>query len=394
MMKYFQIMLLTVLLGGTRVAWAAPATDGLYVTLQTTMGDVCIELAYQDAPMTAAHFMGLIDGSRAWINPRNGRIQTNSFYNGIIFHRVIDGFMIQGGSPQGTGTDGPGYVFPDEFHPALRHDKPGVVSMANSGPHSNGSQFFITVTNTPGLDDIHSVFGQVVEGMSNVFSIARVAVTNDRPLVDVVITNSYVTRNGVGANAFAYGHPALPLVRPLEITLERAGTEVQAVELMTNRQQAVLYYSTDLAAWTRFASPYHTGPSAIRRTTIPDGATSFVSGARIIHPGDTNAPASVAGTTLSISVGDFMFVITPTGSGTSGTFALNDNPEEILTEWQWHRPPLRGIFLALSGSNPPLRFDLFYDTPTSGRAKGFVWDGDSWVTMVGGALGAFSQTGP
>ena len=199
------------------LAVAAPSSNGLYATIQTTMGDVCFELYYTNVPRTVANFVSLAEGSRPWLDPRKGFVSTKPYYNGIIFHRVIDGFMIQCGSPKGDGADGPGYTIEDEFDPALRHDRPGIVSMANSGPDSNGGQFFITVAPTEWLDNKHSVFGFVVEGMTVVSNISTLATdVSDRPLVDVTITNVVITRNGAASQAFNVSgvFPALPLVQP------------------------------------------------------------------------------------------------------------------------------------------------------------------------------------
>jgi len=141
--------------------------DGIYTEIATEKGSILISLEYKKVPMTVSNFIGLAEGT---LNKKN---EGTPFYDGLNFHRVIDSFMIQGGCPLGTGTGGPGYNFPDEFDSTLRHNTPGILSMANSGPNSNGSQFFITHVETPWLDDKHTVFGKVVDGMNCVNSIQQ-----------------------------------------------------------------------------------------------------------------------------------------------------------------------------------------------------------------------------
>jgi peptidyl-prolyl cis-trans isomerase A (cyclophilin A) len=162
----------------------------------TSEGSFSLRLFDAEAPNTVGNFVGLAEGTKEWTDPKTGQKVTRPYYDGLIFHRVIDGFMIQGGDPLGTGTGGPGYKFADEFHPKLRHDKPGMLSMANAGAHTNGSQFFITLVPTPWLDNKHSVFGEVVNGMDVVERIGRTPTSKpgDRPLKPVTVQTVRIER--------------------------------------------------------------------------------------------------------------------------------------------------------------------------------------------------------
>src|SRR5215510_2792757 len=150
-------------------------TNTLTATLRTNQGDIVLRLFPDHAPKTVRNFVELSQGTREWTDPRTRQPSKERLYDGTIFHRVIDGFMIQGGDPLGTGTGGPGYKFADEFNPKLRHAKAGVLSMANAGPNTNGSQFFITLVPTPWLDNKHSVFGEVTSGLDVVQKIGNTA---------------------------------------------------------------------------------------------------------------------------------------------------------------------------------------------------------------------------
>src|SRR5690606_32085657 len=130
----------------------------MFAVFDTNKGKFKIKLFHDRVPKTVENFVGLAEGTKEFKDPKTNRKVKRNFYDGLVFHRVIDGFMIQGGCPLGTGTGGPGYQFADEFHSTLKHDKPGILSMANAGPNTNGSQFFITVAPTPHLDNRHSVF--------------------------------------------------------------------------------------------------------------------------------------------------------------------------------------------------------------------------------------------
>src|SRR5260370_399899 len=175
----------------------ASGTGQLYARLYTSMGNILIHLEEQRAPKTVKNFVGLATGSQEWVHPRTGQVQNGvPLYDNTIFHRVIPDFMIQGGDPLGQGTGGPGYRFEDEFHPELRHSGPGILSMANSGPGTNGSQIFITERATPHLDNPHSLFRTAVPALPVLKQIARVPTgQRDKPVQDVVIYRVEVFRS-------------------------------------------------------------------------------------------------------------------------------------------------------------------------------------------------------
>jgi peptidyl-prolyl cis-trans isomerase A (cyclophilin A) len=168
----------------------------LYAHFTTSEGNFSIQLFDDLAPKTVENFTALAEGTKEWTDPRTHKKTTTPYYNGTIFHRVIEGFMIQGGDPLGQGTGGPGYKFADEFHPKAKHTKAGVLSMANAGPNTNGGQFFITLDATPWLDNKHSVFGEVVSGMDVVKKIGSTQTTKpgDRPVKPITVQSVTIER--------------------------------------------------------------------------------------------------------------------------------------------------------------------------------------------------------
>tara|TARA_R110002072_G_scaffold77090_2_gene180157 strand:+ start:2770 stop:3897 length:1128 start_codon:yes stop_codon:yes gene_type:complete len=174
--------------------------DGIYAEIITSKGIMLAKLAEDKAPITVANFVSLAEGTNTMVD---SKYKKKKFYNGTIFHRVMDGFMIQGGDPIGTGQGNPGYKFRDEFHPDLKHDKPGILSMAHSGPNGNGSQFFITEIPKPHLDGVYNVFGELVLGLNVQDSISNVKVGDkNRPLQDVIIEELNIIRKGKSAKSF------------------------------------------------------------------------------------------------------------------------------------------------------------------------------------------------
>jgi peptidyl-prolyl cis-trans isomerase A (cyclophilin A) len=174
---------------------AVTRPPGTYAVLDTSQGTIVFRLFETEAPKTVANFVGLAEGTKEFRDPRTGQKVKRPFYDGLVFHRVIPDFMIQGGCPLGNGTGDPGYSFADEFHPSLRHDRPGKLSMANAGPNTNGSQFFITVAATPWLDNKHSIFGEVSEGYDIVKKISETPRNSqDRPLKEVRVNSVTIER--------------------------------------------------------------------------------------------------------------------------------------------------------------------------------------------------------
>ena len=201
MQRLFSIVIGSVMVAGlvaTPLSAQKPTNrkPGVYAVFTTTEGNFTVRLFDKEVPKTVENFVSLAEGSKEWTHPRTGAKSKKPYYDGLIFHRVIDGFMIQGGDPLGQGTGGPGYQFADEFNSKLRHDKAGILSMANAGPNTNGSQFFITLGPTKHLDDKHSVFGEVVEGMDVIRKIGKVQTgVGNRPVKEVVMTSVKIERS-------------------------------------------------------------------------------------------------------------------------------------------------------------------------------------------------------
>jgi len=223
--------------------------DGIYAKITTSLGVMTAQLEYEKVPLIVANFIGLAEGTKFYSKdpqafPANP--DGKPYFDELIFHRVIKDFMIQGGCPLGNGTGNPGYWLPDQFHPDLKHDGPGVLSMANSGEHTNGSQFFITHAATPWLDfdDIragnHSVFGKVVEGMDVVDAIADVAVSGpSKPKTDVVIESVRIIRVGEKANAFEATEESIDQI--LRGIAERQMKEIQEVLKIEPTDSGLIY---------------------------------------------------------------------------------------------------------------------------------------------------------
>jgi peptidyl-prolyl cis-trans isomerase A (cyclophilin A) len=312
--RFFGLSLLILTLPCLRQAAAQ-----IYADVQVTggvTGTFTIALEHQKAPGAVANFIGLATGERGWLDLTTGAIRHTPFYDGIIFHRVIAGFMNQTGSKAGDGSDGPGYTFRDEFDTTLRHDAAYTVSMANSGKQTNGSQFFITVAPTPWLNDVHTVFGHVSAGTAVIDAINATPTTGstgvpaDRPLTPISIRS--ISIRGPSLAGFDRDPAWLPKLRNAQPVLTRAGT---TFALGYDRQPFSDYrgyHGADLSTWSSFYAAYFAdaAPTAdLNLTSTATGAAHFYRLARVDYA--TCAFPDLVGNTFHF------------GSPLSGTAVLN-----------------------------------------------------------------------
>jgi len=315
-----------------------PPGDGLYAVFETSLGEFAAELYYEDVGYTVANFVGLAEGSRPWLDVETGVVRTDPYYDGIIFHRVIAGFMNQAGSPNGQGTDGPGYTIWDEIRVNRTHNKTGILSMAKtSAPNSGGSQFFVTTSTPTHLDGNHSVFGEVVEGMDIVTAINQTPTgANDRPITPVVIERLRIVRQGAAAEAFDVDDFLLPQLSAIPVEFDAAQTR-----LIFEREAAQtisFYTSTDLLSWT----PAHQvaqgtlGPQVWEIGDRLTGSSLFISPSSLREPAFTDR----RGRTLNLDLGGGTTIVVrfDDTSPSRGTFALTQNGQVTsgnLDSYQW-----------------------------------------------------------
>lgn len=354
------------------------ATDGLFADFRTSMGSFTCELYYSEAPRTVANFVALATGERAWVDPGTGAPNNSPFYDGLTFHRVIAGFMNQSGSRNGEGTDGPGFAVLDEFSPTLRHDAAGVLSMANSGPNSNGAQFFITAAATPHLDGVHSVFGRVVEGLDVVMAINGVETdASDHPVEPVVVEQVEIRRVGAEAEAFDIHTQELPTVGRIGVYFSKAeGANELAFTHGANASVAVAE-SADLVDWSVSQMGIHLAEETAEVMTLPgDARSGFYGVTQVQYASSTRAPASLAGRRMVLLFdGNLGTLSLDLGTDGGGTYDFSGTPGTV-TSYTWSQEPYRGRLWPIQYSGlfaMTLRMD--FATELSGTFSGTVYSG-------------------
>ena len=389
------VLLAWLLCGGASLLQAAPTADGLYATLVVKRGAVSVgefscKLEFTKVPRTVANFVGLAEGARPFVDFQSGHATRRPFYEGITFHRVVAGFVIQGGSPKGDGSDGPGYTFRDEFEATLRHNKAGILSMANSGPNSNGSQFFVTLAATAWLDDVHSVFGEVVEGMSVVNSVQP----------GDVIERVTMVRNGAAAQAFDASAQGLPVIEDANPALAKTQSGFELNYAQPANAEFYGFHSDALATWSRLTGKELEGVAPVVAPRDVSAVTAgkvmkFFNVARVQYPDAIFTPPSVVGKQLSLanvsSAGTFALVFALAGA-TSGSFSLTPTGQAAVngqvTSYIWDQEAYRGRLSAtisgLSAGNDPItRANISY-----------VFTSSAGGTAAGSFTTQFSQTLP
>ncbi len=340
----------------------------------TNLGTFRVRLDYDKAPRACANFIGLATGERAWIDPANGNIQNNKkYYDGIIFHRLIHNFVIQGGDPLGTGTGGPGYVFQDQFDPSLLHNGRYKLSMAHAGTNTNGSQFFITLEQASSLDFEHTVFGEVINDttfpasrtiIDNFANSTTFPTTQDRPLTDVKINSVTITRVGAAANAFNIHDPSLllPIVKGLTPTgLYTAGIFRLSWPTQEKRNYKI-YNSFDLQAWSLFRNGISLNQNPANTLDIPDLTNIpklFIKITETDYSNHINAPTVLLSSGRKLTIQQFNSTnnleLTFNGS-TGGAWADTTGASGIITNITWgDSAPSTGFFVS-AGNNDQSKF--------------------------------------
>jgi len=364
------------------VAWALAAkvsaqTNGIYADFTTSLGNFTCQLDYTNAARTVANFIGLATGELAWLDLETGSSRNSPFYDGLTFHRVIAGFMIQGGSPNGLGTDGPGYSFRDEFSSLLLFNNPWVLAMANSGPNSNGAQFFVTVAPYTTGNNTYTIFGKVVSGTNVVNAINKIATdSNDKPLTNAIIQKVNIRRVGAAALAFNVNGHGLPIVTNIPLHISTTSTQVSLG--LDNRLNADnrLYSSTNLSGWTAQELGIETTTQFTNNVSRPiDAEQQYFRLAQIQYASSTFAPKNVMerGVKLNFANGLGTISIAFNSAGT-GSYTYSLGGSGTVTNYAWSQDPYRGWLWPIYFSTlSPMTLRLDFASITNGSISGTAY---------------------
>ena len=385
-------------LGPLNIRAGVPSDPGLYATFTLThggaaFGEFTCKLEYEKAPLTVGNFVSLAKGTLGWVDLGDRSVKKGvPFYDGMAFHRIDREFVIQGGSPNGEGNDGPGYAFPDEFHLDLTHDRPGILSMANSGPHTNGSQFFITIVEASFLDDLHSVFGSVLpEDMDVITSIVTDVPLDDpestfgKPINDLVMQSVVITSVGSEAEAFFEGDYGLPVIDTVKTTIEREGENFALQFPQERYHQYESSRSDDLEEWSFISSIMNKEPPS--GDAVID-ISSFVSGKdkQFFKADQINygyVPGNLIGKDITLnfrSSGEIMQLnitaerTTENEGDPLGTFTLNGSTPADLEDYIWIQENEFGSILLVLEGFDQLNVDLKFYDETGGSWTGYWFD--------------------
>ena len=372
----------------------APAADpGIYAVFVTSLGGFTCRLEQAHAPRTTANFVGLAEGSNVWVDFRTGENKLEPYYDGTIFHRVVSNFVIQGGARQvGDSMEGPGYSFRDEFYSELKHDSAGVLSMANSGPNTQASQFFVTiVTNYSSGDGKYSVFGHVTDGMDVVQAINRVPVTNERPIVDVVLSNVVIVRVGAEAEAFDTSACGLPVVTGTTSGLRRSATNLCVTFSRFTNSVPYFFFSSNLVSWSGAELAFTTSAVSEVRYDVTRMMTNahrqFFHMTQINYPAPVYTPVSPEGWSFHMYFPDYAgtFDLWLYGNST-GTWRYGAGSGSILY-YNWTPGAYLGRLYVVYDILYPMLYDCAFDTPGSNRVRQTVYSSPSaqyWGTYTNG----------
>lgn len=379
-----------------------PSEDGLYAVFDTSEGEFAAELYFEQAPLTVANFVGLAEGSVLRWDVEEKQPISGPFYDGITFHRVLKSTLIQSGSPNGRGTDGPGYTFPDETSESLTHSAAGTLSMANSGPNTNGSQFFITIIPTPSLDGRFTVFGKIVSGMDVVSDIGEVPlVANDvngqvdKPESEITINSVEIIRQGLAARQFNPRDHDVPNVFYPTIDLEIGDSKTTATFPRKKYAEYIVRTSSDLTNWEveETLDPSYDAPSS-HQLEITDllnaEKNAFVDVMEVTSPRSIDA----SGTEIEMSLDDGEALISLNLSDrSSGTFDFDIYDGTVNFVW-WVLPDRDQLFVVYTPNQDSfslsrvMQFYLTWTSDTGGTVFAYLVNDDSALT------GTFTANAP